>query len=114
MTEGYFGKPINGKHIFWKRGVWKIGITGAAKSDDSTNPVGFSLISSKDFQEEKVAVQMLVEARRHMLSMSPKCHPEHAGFEIEYSWGNSKLEFVQDQRRELCSLALKSSERLIH
>jgi hypothetical protein len=34
-----------------------------------------------------------VHGRGHILTMSPKCHPELAGHGIEYCWGASKLYF---------------------
>ena len=35
----------------------------------------------------------LAHGRGHILTMSPKCHPELAGHGIEYCWGASKLYF---------------------
>ena len=46
-----------------------------------------------DFRAEKPALQSLVEARGHILVMSPKGHCELAGDGIEYDWGKMKQTF---------------------
>ena len=42
---------------------------------------------------EQTAFHELLISRGHVPEMSPKCHPEVAGVEVEYSWGKSKMHF---------------------
>jgi hypothetical protein len=41
-------------------------------------------------------LQAIVEARGHILILSPKCHPELAGCGVEYSWGKAKMTFRRE------------------
>ncbi|XRB19964.1 hypothetical protein RI054_23g98110 [Pseudoscourfieldia marina] len=46
-----------------------------------------------DFENERTALQTLVEDRGHLLVMGVKGHCEFAGLGIEYTWGYSKRVF---------------------
>ena len=46
----------------------------------------------------KAALQAMVEARGHILAMSPKGHCELAGNGIEYDWGKMKQNFRRKNR----------------
>ena len=93
--EGYVGKAKGMKQVLWERG-WYIDKMSTTTKDPKMN-LGFVLGSLPDFFNERTALQHTVEARGHILVLSPKFHPEVAGVGIEYSWGMSKLKF----RREL-------------
>ena len=65
-----------------------------------------------DFKNEKGALQALVEARGHILVMSPKGHCELAGNGIEYDWGKMKQNFRRKNRyRGFHELILDSMSR---
>ena len=55
--------------------------------------INYVLGNCEDFKNEKGALQTLVEARGHILVMSPKGHCELAGQGIEYDWGKMKQNF---------------------
>ena len=46
-----------------------------------------------DFKAELGILENVLESRSHILLMSPKCHPEVAGYAVEDVWGYSKLRF---------------------
>ena len=55
--------------------------------------MNYVLGNCEDFRNETGALQSLVEARGHILVMSPKGHCELAGQGIEYDWGKMKQNF---------------------
>ena len=55
--------------------------------------MNYVLGNCEDFRNETGALQSLVEARGHILVMSPKGHCELAGNGIEYDWGKMKQVF---------------------
>ena len=70
------------------------------------------LSNCEDFRHEKGALQSLVEARGHVLVMSPKGHCELAGQGIEYDWGKSKQNFRRkNQLKNFHQLILESISR---
>ena len=63
--------------------------------------MNYVLGNCEDFRNETGALQSLVEARGHILVMSPKGHCELAGCGIEYDWGKMKIYF---RRNNSCNL----------
>jgi hypothetical protein len=53
----------------------------------------FVLADRKDFYTEPSELEKIFLRRGHILTMSPKCHPEVAGHGIEFAWGIAKLFF---------------------
>lgn len=73
--------------ILWERGLWTADMDNA----DARNV----LRACEDFVTEMTMLEKRIFDRGHLLTMSPKGHPELAGLGIEYSWGKSKREFRQ-------------------
>lgn len=106
-VQGFEGKPKGVKQVLFERGWWnpdvkmrmsmpkaKIDAKGVAGALPNANTIGSDLLASlPDFRDEKSELEKLVHGRGHILTMSPKCHPELAGHGIEYCWGASKLYF---------------------
>ena len=66
----------------------------------------------EDFRNETGALQSLVEARGHILVMSPKGHCELAGQGIEYDWGKMKQNFRRKNKyKNFHALILDSMSR---
>ncbi|CAN0525576.1 unnamed protein product, partial [Ectocarpus sp. 12 AP-2014] len=93
--EGYVGKAEETKKVLWERGWYNDKMSTMTK--DAKIYLGVVLGTLLNFLNERTALQHTVEARGHILVLSPKFYPEVAGVGIQYSWGMSKLKF----RREL-------------
>lgn len=109
-TEGYIGKSKGIKQVLWERGLWVEGVT--ANEKDPSKNCETALGGLPDFQNERTALQHVVESRGHILVLSPKCHPEVAGLGIEYSWGMSKLKFrleIKDEKPANLSRNIRQS-----
>ena len=65
----------------------------AQEEEDTSLSMDHVLGSCSDFVNETTALQAMIEARGHILAMSPKGHCELAGDGIEYDWGRSKQNF---------------------
>ena len=96
--DEYVGQAKGKKQVAWERGMWKDGMIEKvdeddAKGRDQSMSLNHVLSSCPDFRAEKPALQSLVEARGHILVMSPKGHCELAGDGIEYDWGKMKQTF---------------------
>jgi len=88
VTE-YIGKAKGKRQILWERGLWKVGMVEFVDDDDpkgrdQSMSMDYMLSLCEDFMKEKTALQAMVEARGHILVMSPKGHCELAGQGIEY------------------------------
>ena len=99
----YIGKAKGKKQILWERGLYKPGMVEKVDEDDSKGrDVSLSmdhvLGRCTDFRNETPALQAMVEARGHILAMSPKGHCELAGNGIEYDWGKMKQNFRRKNR----------------
>ena len=107
--EDYVGKPKGIKQVLFERGLYKKGMRGSltqkqisewvAKNKelpDATLDAPLVLSQCEDFANEIGALQAIVEARGHILILSPKCHPELAGCGVEYSWGKAKMTFRRE------------------
>ena len=74
--------------------------------------MNYVLGNCEDFRNEKGALQCLVEARGHILVMSPKGHCELAGQGIEYDWGKMKQNFRRKNKyKHFHGLILDSMSR---
>ena len=74
--------------------------------------MNYVLGKCEDFRNEKGALQTLVEARGHILVMSPKGHCELAGQGIEYDWGKMKQNFRRKNKyKNFHGLILDSMSR---
>ena len=74
--------------------------------------MNYVLGNCEDFRNEKGALQSLVEARGHILVMSPKGHCELAGQGIEYDWGKMKQNFRRKNKyKNFHGLILDSMSR---
>ena len=74
--------------------------------------MNYVLGNCEDFRNEKGALQSLVEARGHILVMSPKGHCELAGQGIEYDWGKMKQNFRRKNKyKHFHGLILDSMSR---
>jgi hypothetical protein len=92
------GKAKGKKQVAYERGLWKVGMVEKVDEDDpkgrdKSMSLDHVLSSCSDFRNEKPALQTMVEARGHILKMSPKGHCELAGDGIEYDWGRMKQTF---------------------
>ena len=99
----YVGQPKGKRQIAWERGLWKPGMVEKiaeddAKGRDQSMSLNHVLSGCADFRAETGALQGLVEARGHILAMSPKGHCELAGDGIEYDWGRMKQNFRRKNR----------------
>lgn len=80
----YVGQPKGKKQILFERGLWKAGMVEKIDEDDpkgrdQSTSMDHVLGQCTDFRNETGALQTLVEARGHLLVMSPKGHCELAG-----------------------------------
>ena len=109
--HGYLGQPKGKMEIALERGLLDVyDTTGKVVKKklsryslagklvngerDLATSIDALLASCADFAAEVPALQHLVEKEyKHLLIMSPKCHPELAGGGIEYSWGRWKKMF---------------------
>ena len=74
--------------------------------------MNYVLGNCEDFRNEKGALQTLIEARGHILVMSPKGHCELAGQGIEYDWGKMKQNFRRKNKyKHFHGLILDSMSR---
>ena len=97
-AEEYVGLAKGKKQILFERGLWKEGMVEKVDEDDpkgrdQSMSMDHVLGSCTDFRTEQTALQAMVEARRHILVMSPKGHCELAGQGVEYDWGRQKQHF---------------------
>lgn len=78
-----------------------------------TLSMDYVLSHCEDFLNEKTALQAMVEARGHILVMSPKGHCELAGQGIEYDWGKMKQTYRRNNRYQtnFHEMMLKSMAR---
>lgn len=84
QPSDYVGKAKGKKQILFERGMWKAGMVERIDEDDvrgrdQSMSIDHVLGSCIDFRNETGALQTLVEARGHILVMSPKGHCELAG-----------------------------------
>lgn len=80
----YVGLAKGKKQVLFERGLWKTGMVERLDEDDprgrdQSMSMDHVLSNCLDFRSEKGALQTLVEARGHILVMSPKGHCELAG-----------------------------------
>lgn len=80
----YVGLAKGKKQVLYERGMWKAGMVERVDEDDSKGrdqslSMDHVLSCCPDFREETSALQTLVDARGHVLIMSPKGHCELAG-----------------------------------
>ena len=74
--------------------------------------MSMNYVLGEDFRNETGALQSLVEARGHILVMSPKGHCELAGQGIEYDWGKMKQNFRRKNKlKNFHGLILDSMSR---
>jgi len=117
VTE-YIGKAKGKRQILWERGLWKVGMVEFVDDDDpkgrdQSMSMDYMLSLCEDFMKEKTALQAMVEARGHILVMSPKGHCELAGQGIEYDWGKMKQTYRRNNRyeKDFHEMILKSMGR---
>lgn len=84
LPENYVGLAKGKKQVLFERGLWKSGMVEQIDEDDPKGrdqslSMDHVLGSCPDFHNETSALQTLVEARGHILVMSPKGHCELAG-----------------------------------
>jgi len=100
------GKPKGLKQILWERGLYVDGMlthqtdtVAMRKLMDGGEGLPEHLDMKRvlarqpDFLAEKCALQQMIEDRGHIFLKSPACHPEIAGYGIEYCWGYSSTIF---------------------
>lgn len=80
----YVGQAKGKKQVLFERGLWKAGMVEKVDEDDpkgrdQSMSMDHVLAECPDFRNETSALQTLVEARGHILAMSPKGHCELAG-----------------------------------
>lgn len=96
--DEYVGLAKGKKQVLYERGLWKDGMVEKVdeedpKGRDQSMSMDHTLGSCRDFRTEQTALQAMVEARGHILVMSPKGHCELAGQGVEYDWGRQKQYF---------------------
>ena len=107
------------KQILWERGSWKDGMVEKVDEDDAKGrdrslSMDHMLGSCLDFVNETTALQAMIEARGHILVMSPKGHCELAGDGIEYDWGKMKQHFRRKNKYvRFHELILESMSRAV-
>lgn len=80
----YVGLAKGKKQVLYERGLWTAGMVERIDEDDpkgrdQTLSMDHVLSNCPDFRNETGALQTLIEARGHILVMSPKGHCELAG-----------------------------------
>lgn len=94
VTHGRFGRPKGILQLVWERGLidkTKPSSFYSAKVEKDVygeiiegSSIGAALQSRRDFSEEKTLLQLRAEEMGITIYRSPKCHPELAGYGIEY------------------------------
>jgi hypothetical protein len=108
-STNYVGQPKGIRQVLFERGLFKKGMRGSLTSKEKDEWIArgkqlpdpafdapLVLSECEDFANEIGALQAILEARGHILFLSPACHPELAGCGVEYSWGKAKVCFRRE------------------
>lgn len=103
VSQGWEGKPKGKLQIAFERGLLdptkkyefysEKGKKDAYGGVIEGSSIDEALQSCRDFAEEKTLLQLRAEEMGITVYRSPKCHPELAGYGIEYVWGVIKNEY---------------------
>ena len=77
----------------WERGWYEPGM--------STDQIDDALAACEDFLGEPSLLEDLFRKHGHILTMSPKGHPELAGVGVEYCWGKAKMHFRRHKKERI-------------
>jgi hypothetical protein len=93
VKQGFEGKPKGVRQVLFERGWWdpaksmrmsmpkaKILANGTVQPLPPVDTIGSLVLAElDDFANEKSEMEKVIIERGHILTMSPKCHPELAG-----------------------------------